>query len=476
MENTKPFIKLFKTPIGFYCYDVNTFSMLRITEGMYEILNGNDEYDKEDARNRINKLKEKGYLSNHRPKEMKHPYTDYLQSYLSHSIRKITLQITQNCNLSCRYCAYANPIEGHQRSHSNRSMTVEIAKKCIDYLYSHSANESDINIGFYGGEPLLEFNKIKQLMIYANEFAKKYNKNLTYSLTTNATVFTDEIIEYFLSQNIHVVLSIDGPEDIHNKNRFYRNSGKGCFDDVMHTLERIRDKYPQFIEQLAINAVLDPENSFTCYSEFFTNYETIKDIKKSINSINKSNLATSFNFADKYFELVSYERFKLLLAMLKVICINDVSNIITPIEPKIKRLANSFNSIWTLPDSFHHGGPCIPGSGRLFIDIWGNFFPCERCSEASKVMKIGDIYHGIDISSVSNMLNIGRLTEKECINCWNVKHCLICATKADGITSYDRKKKLENCIIAKKTTKDLIYDYLALREFDYDHNERRQAE
>lgn len=113
MIDTKPFIKLFKTPLGYYCYDVNTFSMLKITKELYKRLSEKNEFDDKEIKLVIDKLKDKGYLSANRPSIIEHPYSNILSEYLSDNVRKITLQITQNCNLACKYCAYANPIEGN---------------------------------------------------------------------------------------------------------------------------------------------------------------------------------------------------------------------------------------------------------------------------------------------------------------------------------------------------------------------------
>ena len=466
-----PFIKLFRTPIGYYFYDVNTFSLLHINKGMYDILNGHTVADKIHVKS-IERLLQKGYLSNHRPQKIEHPYTNILEDYFKGNIRKVTLQITQSCNLTCRYCTYANPIEGRQRHHESKSMPMNIAKKAIDYLFDHSENEPDINIGFYGGEPLLERRKIKELMEYADQKAEKYMKNLTYAMTTNATLLDDETVEFLIKHNVNVLISLDVPREIHNKNRTYRRTGKGCFDDVIRNIENIYDKYPEFVEQISVNSVLDTENDFSCYNEFFTSYSTIKDLRISANNINTKLLATEFSTEESYLIEYKYEKFKLMMALLGNISMQDVSLIVKSYSADLTKIGESFRTEINLCDIVHHGGPCIAGTSRLFVDISGNFFPCERCSEKSEVMNIGNIGDGINLDSVKCMINIGKLTEEECKNCWNISHCLMCATSADNITEYSREKKLKKCWTMKNFTLNTIYDYIALREYGYDYNEK----
>lgn len=471
MVNTSPFIKLFKTPLGYYCYDVNTFSMLRITEGMYKFLNENNEFQDEDTKSRVKKLEKSGYLSSHKVKEIIHPYADLIEVYLAHNVRKITLQITQNCNLACKYCAYANDTDGKQRRHTSRNMPIQTAKKGINFLFEHSGNEEEINIGFYGGEPLLEFKKLKVLIDYSENIAKSKSKELSFSITTNATLLNDEMIEYFMGHNIKLLISLDGPEDIHNKNRIFRNNGKGSFSNVINKIENIKNKYPGFLNQVSINAVLDTENDFTCYQDFFTSYETFNEFKINTNIINNTFLQKKYKYEEQFKTQYKYEKFKLFAAALKIIDKNDVSDIVKKELYELHQVYESFTCNTKLMDSFHHGGPCIAGSTRLFIDVNGIFFPCERCSEKSSVMKIGDVNNGFNIEAAKRVTNIGKLTEQECINCWNILLCSLCATRADNITELSKEVKLKSCKGMKRSTENKILDYLFLREYGYDFNE-----
>jgi uncharacterized protein len=116
----------------------------------------------------------------------------------------------------------------------------------------------------------------------------------------------------------------------------------------------------------------------------------------------------------------------------------------------------------------HPGGPCIPGARRPMVDYKGDIFPCERVSETSDAMIIGNIYKGFDIKKAENVLNIGRLTKSECVRCWNFAHCGMCASAADDNSTLSREKKLSYCENSKRSTLNLLYTVCILTEFGYD--------
>lgn len=114
----------------------------------------------------IKDLINQGYLKSRHVEESYNPITPYIHQYLDTKVCNLVLQITQNCNLRCEYCAYSGSYKN--RIHSNKRMTFEVAAKAIDFVVSHSKEAEQFYIGFYGGEPLLEFSLIKRCVDYAN--------------------------------------------------------------------------------------------------------------------------------------------------------------------------------------------------------------------------------------------------------------------------------------------------------------------
>lgn len=111
----------------------------------------------------------------------------------------------------------------------------------------------------------------------------------------------------------------------------------------------------------------------------------------------------------------------------------------------------------------HHQGPCVPGVRKLFVSIEGNFLPCEKVSEASNCMKIGNIYDGFNFERMEKILNIGKLTEEECIHCTSIRHCKMCAKDIDNIVELSADIKKQLCNRQKKSLRSQIEKYLILK-------------
>jgi uncharacterized protein len=117
-----------------------------------------------------------------------------------------------------------------------------------------------------------------------------------------------------------------------------------------------------------------------------------------------------------------------------------------------------------LAPKYHHSGPCIPGVKRLFVNADGYIFPCERISEKSEAMRIGHLDTGFDISRIRNMLNIGKLTEESCKECWAITHCDQCAATADAFGELSGKVKASQCKQTRYRADSELKDYITMQE------------
>ncbi len=279
MHKSKPFIHPFCTAGGCYIYDVNKNRIISVTKEIYKYLDGKVNELKPDAEHEINAMVKKGFLSDKKFKNILHPASKSLEYILDSALEKITLQVTQQCNLRCEYCIYSGEAGNYQnRSHQSKKMSFELAKKGIDFLIAHSQDSNRLNIGFYGGEPLLEFELIKKCVEYAKEQTE--GKAVSFSMTTNATLLSEEIIKYLYENDIMLTISLDGPKEIHNKNRKFAGSGAGSFDTIMENMEILKEKYPQYFQNIMFNVVMDPMADYKCISEFFVNYDTVKEAQQ----------------------------------------------------------------------------------------------------------------------------------------------------------------------------------------------------
>ena len=465
-----PFVHLFKTPGGYYLYDVNKNVILNISEDQYETLNhckkGNDKDNTSEfsthALESINHLRELGFLSEKRAKKIYHPLTDTICSHLDNKVKMVTLQITKQCNLRCKYCVYSGNYEN--RGHSNEKMTFETAKKGIDFYIEHSKDNETCSLSFYGGEPLLEFEFIKNCIQYFEERAE--GKTVYLSMTTNGTLLTEEIVDYFQKHNLHLVISLDGPSEVHNRNRVYVYGDKGTFEKLMESLEMIKNKFPDYLStSIAFNAVLDPQNEFSCVNNFFTDFETAKEASITASEISYLYRKDTIEVSENYISETQYEYFKIFLSELGYLDEKYTSKLLSRFYLDRKNKYNRLTMTPELPDMIHHGGPCIPGVQRLFVDVDGNLYPCERVSEASSQMKIGNINDGFDVAKIKYMLNVGKISENNCLNCWALRFCNLCAAAADENGSLSTEKKVSRCSNVRSSADSILKDICTLREF-----------
>lgn len=159
-------------------------------------------------------------------------------------IKALCLNIAHDCNLRCKYC-FAD--EGEYKG-CRKLMTAEIGKKAIDFVLEKSGPRKNIEIDLFGGEPLMAFDTIKEIVEYAKDQQKLHNKNIRFTMTTNATLLNDEIMDYLDKNMGNIVLSIDGRKDVNDKVRV-RVDGSGCHDTIMPKIKKMvemRDKSKQY--------------------------------------------------------------------------------------------------------------------------------------------------------------------------------------------------------------------------------------
>lgn len=471
MSTDKPFIHLFRTPGGHYLFDVNTNNILKISRRLYEklsvALKNIQNYADIEQDEDIIYLKNNGFLLSRRVSEIVQPVNEVLKYYLDRKVEMVTLQVTRNCNLRCSYCAYSGKYLN--RTHENKTMSFETARKGIDFLIDHSVECESVNLGFYGGEPLLEFELIKKCIEYAEEVAE--GKTITFGITTNGTLLNEEIVDYFVKHNLNLTVSLDGNKEAHDKNRRFAANGKGTFDIIIKNMENIKRKYPDYMRKVLISIVMDTENDFGCINEFFFKSDILSDSMMSSTYISDKYVKDSYKLEEDFIVKRRYEFFKMYLSKINRFDDKNVSKLILSEYNILRGKMNDWSKAKNVPDKAHPGGPCIAGTQRLFIDVDGNMLPCERVSETSDVMKIGHIDHGFDLDKVREIINIGQLSKENCKNCWAFRRCQLCAASADNITELSKEKKLSGCAGVRSSLENELKDYCVLKELGHDFDE-----
>jgi uncharacterized protein len=291
-----------------------------------------------------------------------------------------------------------------------------------------------------------------------------FGKKLTISITTNGTLLTKEMILFFNKHNVSLMVSLDGPKGVNDKNRVFADGG-GTFDTVIKHIELIKQVAPEYFKKLLISMVVDPVNDFDCINNIFLNGSELDGLALQPSGIDHEFDDQKNIYSEDYCWKYEYQRFLAVLAYFKRFPYEYVSPIVkNPFFSTITEFDRITQSAQLL-ESDAPSGPCIPGKLRLFVDVNGKFFPCERVSEKSTVMCLGSINSGFDISKADCLLNIGRLTELECKHCWSFRYCVQCAKMADnGSNKVSAKVRLSHCEEIRSLNISKISQSLLLKE------------
>lgn len=264
-----------------------------------------------------------------------------------------------------------------------------------------------------------------------------------------------------------LTVSLDGPRKYHNRNR-HRIDDSGSYDIVMENINTLYKNYPEQKENIQFNCVIDPAADLRCINDFFVNDEMLKQYRVLFNNVARDGIKEKDKFlpGDSYFRQYEYELFKMMYAKYGKVSGIDVSKIVETYFWQIKTTYRN-RKISAIQEEYSHpSGPCIPGVHKLFVDVEGKFYPCEKVCEESKDMVIGDVEHGFDNKQVNKLLNIGKLTEKQCTNCWCAKYCFLCAVHLEKGQTENVQKKLEQCSNVRESIENDFIDYCVLQEIN----------
>jgi len=455
-----------KTANGCAVFDTSTNSIILVNEQEYECFTHFDQC--KDNSGFLEKFQSKGFLKEINIREIRHFETDYLNAFLNRKQEMITFQLTQRCNLRCTYCPYSATGNYGHRNHSDASMSIETAKKAIDFFLSNAVDSSNMHIGFYGGEPLLEFELIKICINYIeNEYS---DCAISYGLTTNGTLLTMEKYKYLSSKGFNIIVSIDGPKPIHDRYRVFFN-GSGSYDVIMANLEKIRSNYPESSKNIAINTVFGPQQDDLCNELVFSNLDDVKHYNNiSMSLLSNLYLDTPYQYSEAFGATYQRELCKLLLYLVGKIRLELTSKVISSTISTYDREYHRLFRMEKFPEVLHPSGTCIPGADRLFVNVYGDLYTCEKVSERSSKTRIGNIESGIAVEKVKELLNIGSLVSDHCKKCWVIFHCSICALAADGIDELSADRILRRCKQIRFQYQELLKALLFLKKNGYSFN------
>lgn len=316
---------------------------------------------------------------------------------------KITLMLTQDCNLACKYC-YGG--DSGKYNSSGEIMSKEIAFRAIDYLFKKSPNENFYYITFFGGEPLLNFTVLRQTVEYCEELFGKYEKKVGYAVTTNATLLKDEYIDFLKEKEFGITISMDGTKEIHDKYRVFPNQ-KGSYDIIVKNIEKLVKKNIRFTIRATLAA------------EFFDKYDEVYShlISLGANSVFISRVSVYSNINNNKLSYIERDSDNndLSTSFNKKTINSDKLNSIKK-EIEIEKIISSIRYA-SRKRIF-----CGFMKGCIAVSCNGDFYPCQRYVGLDG-FEFGNLNNGIDKKRMQNILDELDKNTRKCEKCFARNIC-----------------------------------------------------
>jgi len=355
--------------------------------------------DIEECYEQVVSLRDEGRLFT---KDNFEPMAGHLKAKTAGVVKALCLHIAHTCNLNCAYC-----FASQGKYHGDRAvMSFEVGKRALDFLIENSGNRRNLEVDFFGGEPLMNFDVVKQLVAYARSIEKEHGKNFRFTLTTNGLLIDDDVIEFANRECSNVVLSLDGRREIHDRYRV-DYAGNGSW-------ERIVPKFQKLVE------AREGKNYYMRGTFTHANPDFLEDIKQMLD----------LGFTE--------------LSMEPVVCAPGDPSELT--EEDLPIILDQYEKLAALmlerdregkPFTFYHymidlkGGPCIYkrisgcGSGTEYMAVtpWGDLYPCHQFV-GEEDFKLGNIWDGVtNTEKQCEFAACNVYARPECRDCWAKLYC-----------------------------------------------------
>lgn len=353
----------------------------------------------EDGMAQLEELKQAGKLFTPDTFE---PMADTLKKKTSGVVKALCLHVAHTCNLNCAYCfASQGKYQGDRAI-----MSLEVGKRALDFLIENSHGRRNLEVDFFGGEPLMNWDMIKELVAYARVREKEAGKNFRFTLTTNGLLIDDDVIEFANKEMSNVVLSLDGRKEIHDRYRV-DCAGNGSWEKVV----------PKFQKLVKARG---GKNYYMRGTFTHANPDFLKDIEEML----------SLGFSE--------------LSMEPVVCAPDDPSALT--QEDLPIVLGQYEKLAELmlkrhregkPFTFYHymidlkGGPCIYkrvsgcGSGTEYMAVtpWGDLYPCHQFV-GDEAFKLGNIWEGVtNTAKQDEFAACNVYSRPECKDCWAKLYC-----------------------------------------------------
>ena len=359
-------------------------------------------YNEDEIRECISEVKELVEDGQLFTEDIYEPFVEKFKEKRQTVVKALCLHIAHDCNLACKYC-FAEEGEYHGR---RALMSFEVGKKALDFLVANSGNRVNLEVDFFGGEPLMNWDVVKQLVAYGRSLEKPNNKKFRFTLTTNGVMLNDEVMEFVNKEMSNVVLSLDGRKEVNDRMRPFR-TGKGSYDLIVPKFQKLAESRNQtnyYIRGTFTRNNLDFSEDVKHFADLGFKQMSIEPVvgpEEDPYSIREQDLPQIMEEYDKL-ALEYIDRYK---------------------------KGNGFNFFHFMIDLTQ--GPCVYkrlsgcGSGTEYLAVtpWGDFYPCHQFV-GNEDFLMGNVDEGITKPEiVKEFGNCNVYSKEKCKNCFAKFYC-----------------------------------------------------
>lgn len=331
-------------------------------------------------------------------------YKDFVMDFKKRKtvVKALCLHIAHDCNLACKYC-FAEEGEYHGR---RALMSFEVGKKALDFLIANSGNRHNLEVDFFGGEPLMNWQVVKDLVAYGREQEKIHDKHFRFTITTNGVLLNDEVQEFVNKEMDNVVLSLDGRKDVNDRMRPFRN-GKGSYDLIVPKFQKLaksRNQERYYVRGTFTRDNLDFSNDILHFADLGFKQMSIEPVV--------GDESDPYAIREEDIPMINEEYDKLAKIMIE--------------REKEGKGFNFFHFMIDLD-----GGPCVAkrlsgcGSGTEYLAVtpWGDLYPCHQFVGQEEFL-MGNVDEGIVRPEIADDFRSCNVYSKDkCRDCFAKFYC-----------------------------------------------------
>lgn len=374
---------------------------------------------------------------------------DSLKQGATKNIGGLVLGVTERCNLRCSYCIYSGNYE-NERGHGSEDMDFDIARRAVDLYIPNS--EQIAMISFYGGEPTLNMNLIKKVIKYTNESYPE--KRTLFSMTSNF-YRVETHLQDIINAGMNVLVSIDGPQEVHDRNRV-SVGGNPTWENILRNIRRMEELSPGYTRGKITASVSCAE---PCDVAEVVNY-----FRNSLLPVSRIGGIETRGLEKKMKDKLNQARADFSEEYLQTLIQGDDPDEVISLlfDQDVQGIQK--RSSKTTPETLMLNGACYPGKRKVYIDIKGKLFMCEKFGDR---LSIGDVFNGFDQEAIGE--SIDRFTEirnRLCTNgCWAQRLCSPCIqTAKDPQGDISEEGLSEHCKPTKQRLARMVYVYATLAQ------------